>query len=84
MKARQKTEAVFPRVPHRIHFRSPAGRSDWQIVGNINWPSSLDQRYEAPPTCEWVNGEATRSGCHLSTQTVADIERRTERDFVER
>ena len=85
MKARQETEAVFPRMPHRLHFRSPAGPIDWRMTGNINWPSALDQRYEAPPTCEWVNGEGDKIWLPSEYENiVSDIERRTGHDFVER
>ena len=54
--SRQETGAAFPRLPHRLHFRSPVGLGDWRMTGRINWPS-LSQRYEAPPTCEWINDE---------------------------
>ena len=67
----QKPPPQFSRLPHRLHFRSPDGV--WELTGRINWPS-LGQRYEAPPSCEWVNSEGDKIWLPAQYATVvADL-----------
>jgi hypothetical protein len=82
--SRQEPEPAFPRIPHRLHFRSPAGPGHWRITGRINWPC-LTKRYEAPPTCEWTNDEGDKIWLPAQyARIVADLEGMGEPDFVER
>jgi hypothetical protein len=52
------------------------------MTGRINWPSP-SQRYEAPPTCEWINDEGDKIWPPAEYEIVADLEGRAEPDFVE-
>jgi hypothetical protein len=54
------------------------------MTGRINWPC-LSQRYEAPPTCEWINDEGDKIWLPAQyARIVADLEGRGEPDFVQR